>query len=367
MSGNEWSQAALVASAVARLPATLCERACVLLKRRGRDLQRPPLFILGHWRSGTTHLTNILAKGGFAYIDPIAAGLPADFFLLGRTLGPWLLRTLPKTRLIDNVEVSGTAPQEDEIGLANIVSLSYLHAFYFPSRFQTWLDRGLFLDGAGPDEIARWERRLRSFLWKVAQRRPEWPLLVKNPVYTGRVARLRQLYPEARFLHIVRNPHEVFASTGALFAKMLELVALQPWDHVRIEETVLATYARMMDSLIAESGKLPAGQFAELRFEDLEANPLAELERVHEALGLGVFAEARPAYAAYLDCVKRYERAKRSFAERDLALVERRWGRFLSHWDYGRPAQPQAGPSISPRPTAPPARGTAGPRRSAAR
>ncbi|HKY93955.1 MAG TPA: sulfotransferase [Kiloniellales bacterium] len=332
-----WSRTALLASAVGRLPFTLGERAWVAFRRRGRDLETPPLFVLGHWRSGTTHLLNVLAQGGFGYTDPMAAGMPLDFLFLGRLLRPLMARALPRNRLIDAVEVTSMSPQEDEMGLACMVSLSYLHAIYFPSRFQPWFNRGLFFDGAGSREVAQWERRFRTYLWKTARWRPDKPLLVKNPVYTGRVAQLERLYPQARYLHIVRNPHEVFASSRSLFARMLELVALQPWDHVRIEDVVLATYARMMDRLIADMATLPRSRFFEVRFEDLEAQPLVELERIHDGLGLGSFAAARPTYAAYLDSVRDYQRAKRSFPERDLALVERHWGRFLDHWGYGRP------------------------------
>jgi hypothetical protein len=335
---RRWPQVAgILGSVVGKLGLTLGERAWVACARRGRDLETPPLFILGHWRSGTTHLTNLLAEGGFGYIDPIAAGLPWDFLGLGRLLRPLLVRMLPEGRFIDAVEVAPDSPQEDELGLASMVRLSYFHAIYFPRRFQPWFDRGLFLDGARPEEIARWEQRFRYYLWKVARRRPDRPLLVKNPVYTGRVEQLYRLYPEARFLHIVRNPHEVFASTRAFLGKMFEALALQPWEQVAIEETVLATYPRMMDRLLADTARLPAGRYVEIRFEELEAEPLATLERVHDRLGLGGFAEAWPAYAAYLGRIQRYERARRSFPERDLALVERHWGRFLAHWGYGRP------------------------------
>lgn len=337
VTAGRWSKTALVSSAVARLPLSAIELGWVALNRRGRDLETPPLFVLGHWRSGTTHLTNVLAEAGFGYADPFAVGLPWDFLLLGRALRPLLSPLLPKHRLVDRVALSPTSPQEEEMGLAGMARLSYFHAVYFPSRFDRWFDRGLFLDGAEAKEVARWERRFRLYLWKLARQRRHRPLLIKNPAYTGRVAQLARLYPEARYVHIVRNPHEVFASTRALFAKNFEIAALQPWDHVPIEDTVLRTYGRMMDRLIADAAALPAGRYVEVRFEDLEARPLETMQQVHDRLGLDGFAEARPRYAAYLDSVRGYERARRSFPERDLALVEQRWSKYLDHWGYGRP------------------------------
>ena len=66
-----------------------------------------PIFILGHWRSGTTHLYNILSKSaGFASVFPLEAGLPGDILFLGRFVRPFLAKALPETRLIDRVEVN---------------------------------------------------------------------------------------------------------------------------------------------------------------------------------------------------------------------------------------------------------------------
>ncbi|MEM9783608.1 MAG: sulfotransferase, partial [Pseudomonadota bacterium] len=49
---------AIFAAAAARMPFSLAERAFVQLP--AADVDGPPLFILGHWRSGTTHLYNLL-------------------------------------------------------------------------------------------------------------------------------------------------------------------------------------------------------------------------------------------------------------------------------------------------------------------
>ncbi len=329
--------AGAVGAALGRSPFSLAERAYGGLARRGRPLEQPPVFLLGHWRSGTTHLYNVLAKGPFGFVDPIAAGLPWDCLLLGRWLRPLLVRMLPKGRFIDQVEVGPESPQEDETAVANMTRLSYFHGLYFPRRFEPLFRRGLFLEGATPGEVRSFERRLDHYFWKLERLQPGRPLLIKNPVYTGRVAQLRRLYPEARFIHIVRNPHEVFASTRGFLAKMFEALALQPWSHVEIEATVLATYRDMMAAYLADSADLPPERLVETTFEALESRPLEEIERIHGALRLPGFAEARDDYAAYLGQVRSYQRAARRFPERDIALVEGAWRPYLDRWGYSRP------------------------------
>jgi len=324
-------------ASLGRLPLSLTEAVVTPLLRRGRPLAQPPLFLLGHWRSGTTHLSNVLGKAGLGIVDPVSVGLPWDTLLLGRWLRPLLVRMLPKGRFIDEVAVNADSPQEDETAVANMTALSYFHAIYFPRAFERFYRRGLFLDGASPALVRQWERRLDRFLWKLERLQPGRTLLVKNPVYTARVAQLARLYPGARFLHIVRNPHEVFASTRSFFPRMFEALALQPWDGVEVERVVLETYPRLMEPLLADSAALAPGQFAETSFEAFERQPLLELERLWAELRLPDFARAREPMAAYLGSIQSYTRAARRFPARDIELVERHWRRYLDHWGYGRP------------------------------
>ena len=66
----------------------------------------PPLFIVGHWRSGTTHLYNVLSRSpAFGYVPPIATGLPWDMLGLARLLRPLLERALPPERFVDSLPV----------------------------------------------------------------------------------------------------------------------------------------------------------------------------------------------------------------------------------------------------------------------
>lgn len=326
-----------IGSALGRLPFTVAERGLVAAQRRGRPLDPAPIFLLGHWRSGTTHLYNLLGKGNFAYVDPIAAGLPWEFLTLGRLFRPLLVKALPEGRFIDAMKVTPESPQEDELAIANMSRLSFYHAIYFPKHFERFFAPGLLLEGIGEAERLAWMRRADHLFWKLARNHGNRQLVIKNPVYTARAAMLRDFYPEAKFVHIVRNPHEVFASTRSFFSKLLEALALQPFDHLDAEAITLDTYPKVMRPLIEDMEGMVPGQAIELRFEELESDPLGALARIYEALDLPGFAESEPGFRQHLGEVRSYTRAARQFPERDLALVEDRWPEFLQHWGYGRP------------------------------
>ena len=216
------SVGALLGAVVGRMPISVIERLHTrrLMSRSG-DMP-PPIFIVGHWRSGTTHLYNLMVQDDFGFVPPVATGLPWDMLLLGRALKPVIDRALPETRYIDNIPVRPDSPQEDEIALANMSPLSFYHGIYFPQAFDQHLARGLFFDGCSAEEVDEWKQTFTYFMDKLWLQQGRKRLLIKNPVYTSRVAMLHKLYPNALFIHIRRNPYEVFESMRNFYAKALQ-------------------------------------------------------------------------------------------------------------------------------------------------
>jgi hypothetical protein len=336
---SRWPHALLALTAsLARAPFTAYERDHVRRKRDQARAMPAPVFIVGHWRSGTTHLYSLLARSSrFAYVSPLAVGLPWDFLVMGRLLRPLLERALPKDRFIDRMAVNPDSPQEDEIALASMQAVSFYHGLYFPRRFRQNFDAGIFFDGCREKEVRRWQEALRLFLEKIALEQPGRRVLIKNPVYTARVAMLRAMWPDAKFIHIYRNPYVVFQSTRNFYRKLLPEFALQPHDQVDTDRTILEAYPRMMDALLTDTAQLPEGSFAEVCFETFEQQPLAEAERIYRTLGLEGFETDRPAFQSYLDSIGDYRKNTYPFPPEDNRRVEHHWGRFIRRWGYHPP------------------------------
>ncbi len=323
-------------AALVRAPFSAGERAWVAaLERRGPPMPAP-LFIVGHLRSGTTHVQNVLSRSRqFGQVSPIALGLPWDLLILGALLRPLLERALPGGRFVDQVRVDPDSPQEDEIALANMQSLSYYHALYFPRRFAQDLRRGLLLEGCTPAELDRWQRRFRYFLRKISFDQSGLRLLIKNPVYTARIALLRKIWPDAQFIHVYRDPRRVFVSTVHYFRTLLAQLSLQEYHQVDIERTVLEVYPKVMTALIEQSTGLPANRFVDVQFECFERQPIAELERIYRRLELPGLEEATPRFEAYLRAMGGYAKNAYPPSPEAVRLVEREWARFIAHWQAG--------------------------------
>ncbi|WP_448582969.1 sulfotransferase family protein [Thermaurantiacus sp.] len=328
----------IVAAILGRLPFTLLEKVLTATRVPPLAALPPPLVILGHWRSGTTHLVNMLGQGDFAYAPPVSVGMPFEMLTLGRLLKPMLERALPEGRFIDQVAVTPTSPQEDEIAIANMSAISFYHGIYFPAACDKFVNRGLFFDGASEADIAAWAQAFTLFTRKVSWAAGCKPALIKNPVYTARPAMLKALLPGAKFIHIHRDPYAVFFSMRNFWAKLFQALALQPFAHVDIDELVLTVYARMMTAFEEEARGWAAPDFVEVAYGDLDARPLETVERIYEALELPGFAAARPKMAAYLATVARYEKNRFRADPEAVAKVSARWAPWIARWGDARPS-----------------------------
>ena len=327
-------------SAAARIPFNALERHLFDRQLHNRKSEEPPVFILGHWRSGTTHLYNILSKAPrFGYLPPIATGIPWNMLTLGRWLEPLLLKTLPSERFIDNVPVMPDSPQEDEIALANMTKPSFYHGLYFPSRFDEHFNRGVYFRGCAPLEVENRKQTFQYFMRKLSILQSGRPILVKNPVYTARVSLLQSMYPEAKFIHIHRNPYRVFESMKNFYSNLFHELAFQNYDHLSIPDIVLEHYPHIMDRLISDTEHMRSHQFIELGYDELDQRPLSVIREIYKGLELGAFEEDEDIFTKYLDSVKRYQKNPYSHNSATIEKVNRHWGKYVDHWGYEVPGK----------------------------
>ncbi len=320
-------------------PFSAIERVFMDLKTQDISSIKSPVFIVGYWRSGTTHLHNVLGQSPqFGYISPLASGLPGNILGIVRLFRPLLEKALPEDRHVDQVAVNPDSPQEDSIPLASMGAPSYYHGLYFPKRFEQNFQRGVFFDEDNPKLIEQWQRYHINLLQKVSLEQPGKQLLIKNPVYTGQIHKLCQIWSDAKFIHIYRNPYVVFQSTNHFFSRLLPELALQSYEDLPLNDLILESYPRMMKSLQSDSAELPANRFVEIRFEDFLSNPLQEIEKIYGQLELSGFEENRTNFKAYFSKIQGYQKNQYSFPPNIIELIESRWQPFIDRWDYKIPS-----------------------------
>lgn len=303
-------------------------------RRIGQMQVQAPLFILGSWRSGTTHLHNLLAQDErFAWPNLFEVFYPRTYFLSRWINQPLMAATAPKTRPQDNVALSMTVPQEDEFAIANLCGCSFAVGWAF-SRNRQYYDRYMTLRHVSADELRRWQESLLYFAQKLTLKYDK-RLVFKSPAHTGRIKRLLEVFPDARFIHIRRHPHDVFRSTVHTIRKVSPWWALQRPDFSRLEEDAIAQYRELYEAFFEEQPLIPSSRYHELAFEDLEREPIETLRQAYEALALPDFAAAEPKLCSYLAQLRSYRKNEFApLAEPMRQRLAREWKRCFEEWGY---------------------------------
>jgi LPS sulfotransferase NodH len=299
-------------------------------------LDPPPLFILGHWRSGTTWLHELLAVDPNMAYPTMWHCLTPHGVLTCRWLRPLFAWAMPKTRPMDDIPLDMTAPMEEECAMAVVGDVSFYHAFYFPQHARTHFRRAVMLEGLTAEELARWQQRYRRFVQAVALARPGRRLVLKNPANTARIPAILDLFPEARFLHIHRHPFDVYASMLRTRQRMVERVGLQTASKRDLAEQVLDQYEAVMQRYLATREAIPADRLIEVRYEDLERDPLAQLRAIYEKLDLGDFAAARPHIETHLHARSDYQKNDHRLDHATRDRIRERWRFAFDQWGYAR-------------------------------
>ena len=93
------------------------------------DISKPPVFILGHWRSGSTYLHNLLCQDPrFGFVTTLQAAFPRSF-MSTNVFKNLTKRVIPETRPMDNMKLGIFQAQEEEMALGNLFPYSFYNAF----------------------------------------------------------------------------------------------------------------------------------------------------------------------------------------------------------------------------------------------
>lgn len=297
------------------------------------ELQEDPVFIIGHWRTGTTLLHELLA------LDPrhtcptnYQCFVPGHFLLTERWFKPWTTFALPANRPPDQMPVTWDAPQEDEFALCNLGVPSLYATIAFPNGGPAFTE-SLTLESFSSRQREQWKRAWLTFLKGLHYRKPG-RMLLKSPTHTFRLPVLLEMFPNARFINLVRHPTTVFLSTVRLWKSLFATHGYQTPRFVDLNEFVFATFVQMHERLEATRDSVPAGRLIDVRYEDLVDDMVGTTQSIYERLELGDFELLRPLIEEYVSAHRGYEPNRHQATADVESEVYARWKPYFERYGY---------------------------------
>jgi hypothetical protein len=305
----------------------------LMVKNKLRKIP-PPLFALGHWRSGTTHLHNLLCLDERAgYTTTFQTVFPNHLFGFHKPL-IWLMRLLmPKTRPVDNVPLDPNYPQEEEFGLANVFSMGYYNWWYFPKNWDDMIRQYLSLENLDRKRREKWKATYRTFIQRALIRAGKTWYVSKNPPNTARIKVLLEMFPDARFVYIHRNPYEVFVSTQRFFKAILTPLQLQEISDAEFNQNILKAYTLLWDTYQEQKALIPKNRLVEIKYAPFMQNELRYLKFIYKQLEIELPADLVKSWEEAIKnnshTLKTYE-----FERETIALVNEALGDRIEKMGY---------------------------------
>ncbi len=252
-----------------------------------KKLWRCPVFILGLPRSGTTHLFTLLAQDPqFAYPARIDCYNPHTFLLLRKLGLHRVLAIVPtKRRFMDNIRTGWLSPEEDNIALTVLTGAGSRMIQVF-SRNEKY--RAAF----GPtgrmsaQHSVRFSEAMSTFSKKLVFLHRARPLF-KSPIHTRHIAEILKIFPDAKFLTILRNPFSQFASLKAMHhSASKDWSALQK-RRILSDDARLESISSILKSYLETRALIPQGQLCEIHYSELVQHQETCVRKFYSALDLG--------------------------------------------------------------------------------
>jgi len=307
-------------------------------------LPSAPLYILGHWRSGTSFLQFLLGESpDLVYHSKFRTFFPDSFLLTEKILQPAanaLLHSYQGVRAWDkgiSLDMSLDTPSEIEVSLLNRGQQESFHwGHVFPKSWRYYFDRYLFMDDISEVELRNWRRAILHLNRKVNLTDPDSRLMVKNPGDTARVKEILELYPRAKFVFLHRDPYDVYYSNLKLWRNILANLSVQDYSDLDVGAAIRYIYARMHNNYLTQRELIPRENRIEISHADLSADPMEVGRMIYDQLGLGDFSQARGRMQAYAEKRSDFQASPYDYHPEEIRAINQEWGFTFDAFGYQR-------------------------------
>jgi len=302
-------------------------------------ITKPPVFILGYYRSGTSYLHEFFTQDDrLGYHSVFQMIFPEIMLSSEKILSPileFICRVFNLQDPVHRIPLSFLYPGEEDGTMTTALSPRGAQwGFFFPEKMNDYFRQYVLFENIPEAEIAAWKRDFLFMLKKISLASNNKQLVLKSPPNTARIKVLLSLFPDARFILIHRNPYEVYASNKRFWKVTRDIYALGGFKAVDTNAIILETYAKTMQRYLQEKDLIPDGQLVELAYDDFIKNPVAGMRTAYETLQLNDFSYCENKMTSFADRQHMFKVLDHKLPPEERKVVSEKLEPFIRYWNY---------------------------------
>lgn len=280
-----------------------------------------PVMLLGHGRTGTTIMHEVLAcDPQFRVVKRWEALFPAPPPEQKTYLtDPRIARADKFISIFDRItpewktmhKYGGDLPVEcAEYLYACFLSNVFIFAFQIPSY-------AAYLEKQDPRYSIRWHQRVLKFLqWKFKKK--HW--LLKNPIWIDLIPEVLEIYPDAKIVLTHRDPIVVSDSFVNVMGTIFWWRTDNPWGGGMLDDLIIPEHrSRTQDKLVQwmQDGTLRPGFVANALYQDFVNDPATTIRAIYRDLQLTLDEDVLAGMTAYLEAKPKGKYGKFTYKSSD--------------------------------------------------
>jgi hypothetical protein len=291
---------------LALIPLVSLESFLLNKKIKAHHMVHSPIFIIGHWRSGTTLLHQLISQdSNKAYLNFYQATFSGFFILTEKYLKPLLQRLATSLNIkipyFNNIDFDWDFPCEEDTALLNMNSKSSAYwGYVFPKASENWFAQTMFFNNSSFKLEENWKRDYQYLIKKLSYYNKGKQLILKSPPNTGRIKQILELFPNAKFIHINRNSNEIFNSHKKLWKANNKNFALQTISNEDLERIIISTFKNLTQKYATERALIPESNLYELQYHALKTNTQIELANIYQYLKLDNYLNSKSYFNKFI-------------------------------------------------------------------
>ncbi|MBL7715277.1 MAG: sulfotransferase [Bdellovibrionales bacterium] len=296
-----------------------------------------PIIVLGYYRTGTTHLHEILVQDpNQTHMDFYETYFANAFNLTSRIFKKVFGIIMTAVRYkhpAHQVPFTFDLLGEEDVGM---VASGFRYAASWgqliPSQFKNYFNKFVFFETCTEEEKRTFTEAYLDYVRRIWLANKKKKLVLKSPLHTARICYLKTLYPRAKFVYIRRNLHYVVKSNQKLWQTFLEH-NLEDFTRDQAKANIFWSMNKIFEAYEAQKGSLAPNDLYEMTYEDLLKDPMGQVEAMYKRWELELTPQARASIQKFLGEKHGQNRDRYKFTSEDISEVKAELGKWFTAED----------------------------------